>query len=186
MSNDGFLFTLNNTNLNLEYSSYFGGNGDDRIVGLANYPTSDHLFLFGYSGVNYSAPIIGNNFPFRDLPGTYDYFYANRAIQDLFITDFQLSCLNCPREGTSEMIITDKLRVFPNPTTKQIQLYGLNDLNSSTLKIYNMQGKLCYQISEPQNFDGTINVENWANGIYLLSIEGFDNSVQSTKFCIER
>jgi hypothetical protein len=185
-SSDGFLFTLNNTNLNLEYSSYFGGNGDDRAVGLANYPTSDHLFLFGNSGVNPSAPIIGNNFPFKNIPGTYDYFYAGKGVSDLFITDFQLSCLNCPREGTNELIQTNKLRVYPNPTTSQIQLYGLNDLNSSTLKIYNMQGKLCYQINQPQNFDVTINVENWANGIYLLSIERFDNSLQSTKFCIER
>jgi hypothetical protein len=185
-SSDGFLFTLNNSNLNLEYSSYFGGNGDDRIVGLANYSTSDHLFLFGNSGVNYSTPIIGNNFPFRDLPGTYDYFYANRAIQDLFMTDFQLSCLNCPREGADELLYPTKLRVYPNPTSTQFQVYGLNDLNSSTLKIYNMQGKLCYQINHPQNFDGIINVENWANGIYLLSIEGVDDPIQTIKFNVER
>ena len=61
-----------------------------------------------------------------------------------------------------------------------------DDLNLSTLKIYNMQGKLCYQIHQPQNFEGIINVENWANGIYLLSIEGIDDSVQIVKFSIEK
>jgi hypothetical protein len=49
-----------------------------------------------------------------------------------------------------------------------------------------MQGKLCYQINQPQNFDGTINVENWTCGIYLLSIEGTDDTMQTIKFSVER
>jgi hypothetical protein len=49
-----------------------------------------------------------------------------------------------------------------------------------------MQGKLCYQINQPQNFDGIINVENWSNGVYLLSIEGVNDSLQTVKFSIEK
>jgi hypothetical protein len=49
-----------------------------------------------------------------------------------------------------------------------------------------MQGKLCYYNNTPQNLEGTINVENWASGIYLLSIEGTDDTMQTIKFSVER
>jgi hypothetical protein len=49
-----------------------------------------------------------------------------------------------------------------------------------------MQGKLCYYNNAPQNFEGIINVENLANGIYLLSIEGTDDTMQTIKFSVEK
>ena len=49
-----------------------------------------------------------------------------------------------------------------------------------------MQGSLCYQINQPQYFDGIINIENWTSGIYLLSIEGVDDSIQTVKFSIDK
>ncbi len=57
--------------------------------------------------------------------------------------------------------------LYPNPTTGLLNISGLNPGNR--IQIYNMQGKLI-SITEAQNYNETISVENVPVGLYLIII----------------
>lgn len=186
-NSDAFLFILNDINLSLTYSSFFGGNGDDCPVGLAHFLNSDHFFMFGISEKNYSNPIIGNAFPFKDLSGPIDYFYGAKGAQISFISDFQLSCLNCPREGyLSNKLNPSKIILYPNPSNDFIEIGGEFAGDNVILNIYNMQGECCYNVDLSALSNKKISIENLPNGIYTLLLTGNISTYQSTKFVINR
>jgi hypothetical protein len=186
-NSDAFLFILNDINLSLTYSSFFGGNGDDCPVGLGHFLNSDHFFIFGLSEKNYSNPIIGNAFPFKDLSGPIDYFYGGKGAMISFISDFQLSCLNCPREGYfSNESYPTKLIIYPNPSKDFIEIGGEFAGDNLILNIYDMQGKCCYNLVLSALSNKKISIENLPNGIYTLLLMGNVSTYQSAKFVINR
>jgi type IX secretion system substrate protein len=66
--------------------------------------------------------------------------------------------------------VIGNINIFPNPTIDIIHV--VNDTNESVqeITVYNVLGQLMTNISNPQSSE-TINVSNWAAGIYFVKVE---------------
>jgi len=66
------------------------------------------------------------------------------------------------------------LKAFPNPTEGQFELnFELEKNDDVAVKLYDLTGKLIYtqEINNVRLYNNSINLENAANGVYLLRIE---------------
>ena len=61
--------------------------------------------------------------------------------------------------------------VYPNPAHSQLNISNTGNKNTS-LKLYNMQGKFILQNTVNAKSTEKINIENLANGVYFMKIEG--------------
>ena len=66
--------------------------------------------------------------------------------------------------GIENVMVGDRYVVFPNPTSTSVTVKGLNE--SVTLRLYSLDGQFIKSVTGP-----TMNMENVANGTYLLQCE---------------
>lgn len=74
-------------------------------------------------------------------------------------------------------------KVFPNPSSDILNIESLQLNGRVTVKIYNQLGALVYQSHNPLSVGAmkSVNIEDWANGIYFISLEG-ENNRETIKF----
>ena len=78
-----------------------------------------------------------------------------------------LFSFNCQTLSITENIITNKLIVFPNPSSDYIKISSL--IKASNYKIYNQLGtEITRGVISPNE---KININHLANGLYFLKIE---------------
>ncbi len=65
-----------------------------------------------------------------------------------------------------------KIITFPNPTTSDIFIKGLNVLNKYQASVYNSTGQLLYSIDNITTTNNKINVANVASGVYMIKLSG--------------
>ncbi|MCX6268728.1 MAG: T9SS type A sorting domain-containing protein [Bacteroidetes bacterium] len=112
--------------------------------------------------------------PSLELTGTttIDVFAEN-------LTDHHLYSLNFQWAVGQQEVKNDNVRLFPNPTTGTIYLYGAAH---ATVYIYNGLGNM---VSSIENFTGnTLNLSSLSKGVYLMKIEKSDHSVLQKKITI--
>jgi hypothetical protein len=84
----------------------------------------------------------------------------------------------------NEIFLKNNFNIFPNPTTRQINLSFENNLENASLKIISILGKT---VLEKQNFSGNnfvFDVSDLAKGMYVISInDGI--SITNSKFIKE-
>ncbi|MBK8680836.1 MAG: T9SS type A sorting domain-containing protein [Chitinophagales bacterium] len=105
-------------------------------------------------------------------------FSANKLVKKtnvnrkeiIFGIDYQHGTKGLEEPGT-----LDFLNVYPNPTSDNIYL-ELNDENALPYSyiLYDVTGRIVYSKNEVSNLKEGINVQNLADGIYLLSIQHED------------
>ena len=62
---------------------------------------------------------------------------------------------------------TDELTVYPNPSSRNISIAGINDLQKVNISILNLYGQNLINITNPLNID----LSSLSNGVYLIKIE---------------
>jgi hypothetical protein len=84
----------------------------------------------------------------------------------------------------SQMVIADpvsvtetakqEIKVYPNPTGGNAFIESANLANYHTLRVYNDAGQLVYSSSITPNATNRLEIpsSNWANGIYVITLEG--------------
>lgn len=86
-------------------------------------------------------------------------------------------------EGSSPLSLAEvngqKIIIYPNPASTDLNISNLNLLNISTIKIYNHLGQLIKEV--PTNTTA-VNIENLSKGMYILTIETTDNKKYSESF----
>ena len=83
--------------------------------------------------------------------------------------------------ASSPEIPNKEIILFPNPVSKYLSIDGLNHTMIKRVRIYDLLGKEIYNHSSIQQF---IPIENLAPGIYLLTIEITDGSLNVFKLRI--
>ena len=79
---------------------------------------------------------------------------------------------------------SDMLNVFPNPANNVLQIEYLNLSKDNQLNIYSLQGQLIKTLPVNKKIGlTTIDVTDMSNGIYILSLGGFNNNY-SVKFTV--
>jgi hypothetical protein len=66
--------------------------------------------------------------------------------------------------------LTNNVIIYPNPASNYITIQQPQFLKASSICIYNALGELIYQTSTT-NLTETINTENFAKGIYTVTIQ---------------
>ena len=112
--------------------------------------------------------------PSLSLTGTttIDVFAENLTAHNLYSLNFQWA-VGQPEETKNDV------RVYPNPTTGNIYLYGASH---STVSVYNSTGIL---VTSFPDFTGTsLNLSSLVKGIYLMKVEKTNGSVIQKKIVI--
>jgi hypothetical protein len=69
--------------------------------------------------------------------------------------------------------------IFPNPTTDYLTFKRNNPATAENLQIFNLEGKLVYQILLSAGTDTLqINTSNWTKGFYLLNYNNFSQKLE--------
>ena len=81
---------------------------------------------------------------------------------------------------------TISLKVFPNPASSSVTIQSSTTLADVLIQINDMSGKILIsqQISEFNSY--SLNCENWANGLYTISVSDAKNNQYSSKLIISR
>ena len=82
--------------------------------------------------------------------------------------------------GISEISSNNLVSLYPNPTSNNliIDLQALNDVQNTTISIYDIQGQLLLQQTIEQSLT-TLNIASFAKGIYVVKVNNDKLSVVS-------
>ena len=76
----------------------------------------------------------------------------------------------------------DQMTLFPNPATNTLHISGLKNDQVNQISIYDLTGKRIYQ----SNFEETISVSDFTDGLYFISVTTNDGQVFTQKFIISK
>jgi serine protease AprX len=95
------------------------------------------------------------------------------------IPNFEIAFTNYSSASTIDETFLNAIKVSPNPVTTFFEIEGLQgDLKEYKLKLYNVLGKVVYQLKEITT--NTIDVSHLKKGLYLLKISK-ENLEKTTK-----
>lgn len=164
-----FYMSIRYNGLNVENgnpdSTPFGHIGD--LATLLNWNSSDTAddFEMNRNNVIYNWQM--NRNPFIDYPTLVDYVFGSLTNSTWFAP------------LSTENFSDNKVSVYPNPTTNQITIFGLNQ--ESTLEIFSLSGMKLMSTT----FSGTTQLDlNLASGMYLAKILS-DNKTITKKLIIK-
>lgn len=181
-------FTFNNqtyTNTGTYTQQYTNVQGCDSIITL-NLTINTTNTAITQNGSLLSATELGATYqwiscnPFTSIPGATSQTYTAVANGDYAVvvtkngcSDTSL-CATVIGVGINQITLSDSMNIQPNPTNSilSVQLPVMNELRQQEIKIYNEVGELVSQSTI--NINGsvlTIDVSQFASGIYLLSLE---------------
>lgn len=72
--------------------------------------------------------------------------------------------------GVNDLELASNFKIIPNPASSMINIKLSNSSETGMVKVYNALGKQIHNKSI-SNFDSSIDVNNWSNGIYLVLVE---------------
>ncbi len=65
----------------------------------------------------------------------------------------------------------NQVKLFPNPATDFFRIQNLNDLSDNQIYVYDLQGKLVANISNPDKYSENYDISKFKSGIYLIQIK---------------
>lgn len=85
--------------------------------------------------------------------------------------------LNVQALSVEESLLDVQLKVYPNPTSQMLYV-SHPELNSFLIKISDLNGKLIY--SSSINKEEPLDISNYSQGMYLVTIENKENNKKNT------
>lgn len=142
----------------------------ETVVMLTGLPAGGFYTGIGVSGNQFYPSIAGNGVHMV----TYNYVdpqgCTNRAVRPIFVDP-------C---GTSvDEVAQNNWKVYPNPAHDVLRISAKGWEQNSELFVYSAEGKCVYQ--SLLLTDITLNVQNWASGVYSLRIQ---NNERTERFNI--
>ncbi|GAA3613369.1 spondin domain-containing protein [Flavivirga amylovorans] len=87
--------------------------------------------------------------------------------------------------STETINTIDNVKVFPNPTKGDITISNIQGIELSSIKVFNVLGRLVKQIEVKKGLSKiNNNLANLNKGIYLLNLKAIDGSSKSQKLVI--
>lgn len=82
--------------------------------------------------------------------------------------------------GTTEVINSRDLQIYPNPVTDKLKFIFNNRLKSKSIEITDMSGKVITSISETRDIN-EVDMSSYPNGNYILRVRASDEKVYIQK-----
>ncbi len=79
-----------------------------------------------------------------------------------------------------------KLAIYPNPATYQVAIQAERLIENSNIQVTDLNGKLVMSEKVARLETYHINCENWANGIYIITLSDQDKNRSSLKLIISK
>lgn len=118
------------------------------------------------------------------LSNAQDVFHLNHvnSIHSIIITSFKTSKPDInstkallPGYQLIHSPMKSSITIYPNPSSGLVNI--TNPLITQTLTLYDLSGKIVYQMDEPSLTTVSIDISTFQNGIYLLRLKN-ENGVQ--------
>jgi len=188
-SSDGFITQFNKNNLNFNYSSYFGCDALGTSPGEFN-----EIYSIAAKNVtnnpNYSNQfiIVGNaawpdKFPFKDIPGSNDYFKISIDFGRSFVTNFWEVCPLC-QKVSDDSDVKDNWSIKVNYTGTDISIFNDEGIQINNLRILNSIGQTIYNKKVEFNNQYMKIPFKLNPGIYLLELAGNETRTQTIRFFV--
>ena len=98
------------------------------------------------------------------------------ALTDAYISKIKLVNEVLNTEGNN---FSDKLLLYPNPSTDNLIINTSREIYNGSLKIFSLTGQLVFEQRNLSGIDFNINVANFNQGLYLLQISDGTNTYNS-------
>lgn len=82
--------------------------------------------------------------------------------------------------GLEDQKLVDGFQIYPNPTSSKLNIILSNNINITTIEIFDVLGKMVYA-QKMNNLFKPIDVTGWNSGVYLVKVAN-EISVQTKKF----
>ncbi|SEM83339.1 Por secretion system C-terminal sorting domain-containing protein [Chryseobacterium taichungense] len=82
--------------------------------------------------------------------------------------------------GTTEVINSPDLQIYPNPVKDVLKFKLFNNLKSESIDIYDLNGRVITSISNSKNVN-EVNMSSYAKGNYILRVKASDGKVYIQK-----
>lgn len=108
--------------------------------------------------------------------GHVSYFGNNDPLKDSIITNSHIFLHNliCGVQSTTNQVESDLVKIYPNPSSKNIFIEMAENSNGYLVSLYNINGQLLKDQTIVNNYL-TLEKGNITAGIYLLNIYNIDN-----------
>ncbi len=116
------------------------------------------------------------------IPDT-NYITAYYFIDDICLSTDSSYCANYTYTGIAETSQLNNILVYPNPASNQITIDFGNTPGNVSAMLFNSQGQLIKETLPGSTSVTTLNVQDLANGIYLLQV-AIDNSIYQQKIIV--
>ncbi|MDD3740634.1 MAG: immunoglobulin domain-containing protein, partial [Bacteroidales bacterium] len=114
--------------------------------------------------------------------GTFEFRLTAIALNGCSYTD-TINVIFYPASGIETQNLFDEIELYPNPASDFITLHSEN-LRINSVEIYNIYGELILK-EIINNMEVSLNLSNFAKGLYLLKCESDDNEIRVFKLLIQ-
>lgn len=167
-SNDFLIVNLDH-NGHRNWSTYYGGNMDERYVLNIGYDKADNLYLYGFG----TSQDLATDGALLETP----YIEEDTGFENYFLTRFSPN-----PDASIPTPDSPRFQVYPNPATDLLQIRsGTLDTTITALEVYYMSGKCILHPALPPQAQQSIDVSALPSGVYLLKIYSADQS-QNVRF----
>lgn len=86
---------------------------------------------------------------------------------------------NCAGTGVNEVFSSDNVSIFPNPSTGEVSITMLSNINSMDLKVYNAIGEavVTKKINVSASGETKVDLSNNPDGIYLFEVKTSEGTI---------
>jgi hypothetical protein len=166
---DNFISKFDNSG-NFKWAKSIGGTNAD----VSCYLDLDEAGNIIAAGSYYSSPFSMGQFTFTNPDITLHSC-------NFFIAELDSVLINGNVEVKNS---SDRISIYPNPATKNFIIdFGSNHSKAKTI-IFDLTGKIIYEVSTTEKKYLEINATNFSAGIYLVQIKS-DNFIETKKLIIE-
>ncbi len=169
-TNDSWIVGINYF-CELVWSTYVGGNGDERCLGIKVSPTSSPKVLYtvgSSSSGDYDPNNFAKSYPYVNSSPAYSQ-PLKASSTDAFISRYVISHGISSEEQKN---INNKIMIYPNPTNEIVTIVFQN-INENDLKITisDLLGRIVSEKRIKNNERQlNLNLNSFPNGIYLIQI----------------
>ncbi|RRJ93110.1 T9SS C-terminal target domain-containing protein [Paenimyroides tangerinum] len=140
--------------------------------GLGNFTLTQNTPFTGYSNGKISIADVDNDGDKDILITGYSGF--DNGIAKLYLNDVA-------NLSTNE-IISQKFKIYPNPVTDILNIEMLSEDQINAFEIYNIEGRLILQSDAKESSISSIDVSTLKTGIYILSLKNNRSEIHKMKF----
>ncbi|MCH2193127.1 T9SS type A sorting domain-containing protein [Kordia sp.] len=135
----------------------------------------------------FGSPVVGEEFQIIDPNDVFGAGYTNWIRGSIFNANlvnlsFRLgSCNGGCTLSVKDQTQINEIKIFPNPAEDIIFINNLNEIDLSSIKIYDSIGRLIKSI-DILNFESQIKIDDLVPGFYIISLTSKDNRKFSKRF----